>query len=225
LEKGGASGSVRFVEDNVNKHGVKQVDDDEESNCNKELNPSFPDGPDDLFADFDSVEDFSEEEASKHGMHKCRNETKDDKDDVRNFWEGTNPNIKPLKAPNSVLDILLFKPLIKQGHNNRNFPGENIEQEDSGEVQVEHGDDKDEGGVDIGRDHEHGSGEVEVGLGVVLDEKEEGLDDCEDPGDEEELAFVLHGFEEDGEVGVFLLVVVEELLLALQLLVDVFGEL
>jgi hypothetical protein len=46
------------------------------------LNPSLPDGADDLFSDFDSVEDLSEEESCKHGVDKGGDETEDDKDDV-----------------------------------------------------------------------------------------------------------------------------------------------
>ncbi len=148
------------------------------------MNPSLPDGADDLFSDFDSVEDLSEEEAGEHGVDEGGDETEDDKDDVWDFREGANADVKPLNAPDSLFDILLLEAFFEQVHNNRDFPGQYVDQEYKGKVQVEHGDDEDEGGVDVGGDQEHGSGEVEVGLGVVLDEEEQGLDHGQHPRDE-----------------------------------------
>jgi hypothetical protein len=57
------------------------------------LGPGLPDGAGDLFADLNSVEDFSEEETGEHGVDESGDEAEDDKDDIGDLRESADADI------------------------------------------------------------------------------------------------------------------------------------
>ncbi len=57
------------------------------------MGPGLPDGAGDLFADLNSVEDFSEEETGEHGVDESGDEAEDDKDDIGDLRESADADI------------------------------------------------------------------------------------------------------------------------------------
>jgi len=121
--------------------------------------------------------------------------------------------------------LVLLKLFRKQVDYNRYPSGTYINYQYQGEVQVKHGDNENKRGTDPSGNHEHDGAKIKVRFVVILDQEEQRLNNRQHPRHEQELAFVLHRFEENCEIGVTLLIVVEELLLPLELLVDIVCEL
>ena len=159
------------------------------------MGPCLADGAGDLFADLDSVEDLSEEETGEHGVDEGGDEAEDDKDDIGDLGESADPYIEPLVGPEAFVNSFFDKLFMEQFPDDWDSACEDVNGEYKRQVQVEDGDDEDEGGYEVFGDGEHGVGEAPAvghGEGVVFDQEEERLADGQDPGDEEELAFVFH---------------------------------
>ena len=155
-------------------------------------------------------------------MDKRSNETKNNKHNIRDLGKRPNPNIHLLNRPYPLIYPLFNKLFLQQLSNHWYFTGEYIDGENEGKIKVEHRDDEDQGGGKGLGDDEHSASELPIvrdGDVVVLDEKDDSLDDGQDPGNEQELALVFHGFEEYGQIGVVLLIVHKELILTRQLII------
>ncbi len=133
-----------------------------------------------MFADLDSVEDLSEKEAGEHGVDEGGDEAEDDKDDIGDLGESADPYIEPLVGPEAFVDSFFDKLFMEQFPDDWHSACEDVNGEYKRQVQVEDGDDEDEGRDDVFGDDEHGAGElpaVRHGQRVVLNQEEDGLAD------------------------------------------------